>query len=76
MTPDPAPFPIDHLARRGTPSDLALVTGNERLSYAELDARVGAVAATLAERLSPGDRVASWMGKTQMACIRSTWAGS
>ena len=66
---DPAPFPLDHLALRGSPDDLALVAGETRLTYAQLGRVVGQAAATLLETLAPGDRVASWMGKTALACI-------
>jgi acyl-CoA ligase (AMP-forming) (exosortase A-associated) len=68
--PDPTPFPLDHLALRGRPDDVALVAGAATLTYADLDAAVGRVAAALrAGGLGPGDRVASWMGKTRLACI-------
>ncbi len=66
---DPTPFPLDHLAKRGAPGDLALIAGDRRLTYAELDAQVGRTAALLAEGRRPGDRVASWMGKTMLACV-------
>lgn len=69
MTPDPIPHPLDHLARRGAPGAIALVAGEASLTYAELDAAVGRTAATLLDLLAPGDRVASWMGKTLLACI-------
>ncbi|RST30977.1 acyl-CoA ligase (AMP-forming), exosortase A system-associated [Sphingomonas ginkgonis] len=70
MAPDLNPRPLDHLAlcgERGAPS---LTVGAERLSYGALDERVGRVAAGLRARgLAPGDRVASWMGKTSLACL-------
>ena len=70
MTPDPTPYPLDHLAWRGAPDALALIVGEERLTYAELDHRIARVAATLLDRgLAPGDRVATWMGKTLLACL-------
>jgi acyl-CoA ligase (AMP-forming) (exosortase A-associated) len=70
MTPDPTPFPLDHLALRGAADAVALVVGEERLSYAELDRAVGRLAAGLVARgLAPGDRVASWMGKMRLACL-------
>jgi len=47
-----------------------LVVGDARLTYRELDAAVGtAASALLAKGLHPGDRVATWMGKTRLACI-------
>ena len=49
---------------------MALMVGEARLSYAELDDAVGRNAAhLLAQGLAPGDRVASWMGKTMLACV-------
>lgn len=68
--PDPTLFPLDHLALRGTPSAPALAVGTTRLTYAELDQSVGRMAARLlALGLAPGDRVATWMGKTVFACL-------
>jgi acyl-CoA ligase (AMP-forming) (exosortase A-associated) len=68
--PDPTPYPLDHLALRGEPGTTALVAGGESQTYAELDQTVGRTAdALLARGLQPGDRVASWMGKTALACI-------
>jgi acyl-CoA ligase (AMP-forming) (exosortase A-associated) len=68
--PDPTPNPLDHLALRGEPGATALVAGGESLSVAELDESVGRTAAALLARgLQSGDRVASWMGKTRLACI-------
>jgi acyl-CoA ligase (AMP-forming) (exosortase A-associated) len=68
--PDPTPFPLDHLALRGEPGAVALVAGGASLTYAELDTRVGLAANALLERgLQTGERVASWMGKTALACI-------
>ena len=68
--PDPTPFPLDHLTSRGIPDAPALVAGGETLTYAQLDSVVGETAARLLELgLDPGDRVASWMGKTKLACI-------
>ena len=68
--PDPTPYPLDHLATRGKPDATALVVGEVGLTYAELDDAVGRNAAhLLAQGLAPGDRVASWMGKTMLACV-------
>ncbi|MES2902808.1 MAG: AMP-binding protein [Pseudomonadota bacterium] len=70
MKPDPTPFPIDHIAVRGTPDAAALVADGRTFSFAELEEAVGATAATLLARgLEPADRVASWMGKTALACV-------
>jgi acyl-CoA synthetase (AMP-forming)/AMP-acid ligase II len=70
MAPDPTPFPLDHLTQRGKPDAPALSVGNETLSYAELEQATGRTAARLlALGLQAGDRVASWMGKTRLACL-------
>ena len=67
---DPTPFPLDHLVLRGAPNALALVVGEERLTYEQLDEAVGRMAAAFLSRgLQPGDRIATWMGKTRLACI-------
>jgi len=67
---DPTPYPLDHLALRGAPGAPALTVGEVTITYAELNDAVGRNAAELlAQGLSPGDRVASWMGKTMLACV-------
>ena len=68
--PDPTPYPLDHLALRGADDATALVVGDVGLTYSELDDAVGRNAAhLLAQGLKPGDRVASWMAKTMLACV-------
>ena len=68
--PDPTPFPLDHLAFRGRPDAPALVADGRSITFAELDEQVGRIAsALLTAGLTPGDRVASWMGKTRLACL-------
>ena len=70
LVPDPTPFPLDHLSLRGAPDDIALIVGGQTLTYAELEDQVGRTAAALlATVLRPGDRIATWMGKTLLACI-------
>ena len=70
MIPDPTPYPLDHLALRGSPNAPALTVGDVTITYAELDDAVGRNAAELvAQGLAAGDRVASWMGKTMLACV-------
>ncbi|HXG99471.1 MAG TPA: AMP-binding protein [Sphingomicrobium sp.] len=69
-SPDPTPYPLDHLALRGSPDAPALTVGEVTISFAELDDAVGRNAAhLLALGLSKGDRVAIWMGKTMLACV-------
>ncbi|NJC06678.1 acyl-CoA synthetase (AMP-forming)/AMP-acid ligase II [Sphingomonas kaistensis] len=70
MRPDPTPFPLDHLPRRGGVEATALTVGGETLSYAALEEAVGRIAdRLLALGLVRGDRVASWCGKTRIACL-------
>jgi acyl-CoA ligase (AMP-forming) (exosortase A-associated) len=70
ITLDPTPYPLDHLAMRGAAGAIALAIGDVSLTYAELDDAVGRNAAyLLALGLQPGDRIASWMGKTMLACV-------
>ena len=46
------------------------MVGNLRLCFAELEQAVGRAASALVARgLTPGDRIASWMGKTTLACV-------
>jgi acyl-CoA ligase (AMP-forming) (exosortase A-associated) len=67
---DPTPYPLDHLAQRGSPGDPALAVGEEQLTYAELEQLIGGTAAALRVLgLEAGDRVATWMGKTKLACL-------
>ncbi|MDQ2892637.1 MAG: AMP-binding protein [Pseudomonadota bacterium] len=66
---DPVPKPIDHVAR-GDGDAIALIDRAGTWTFAELEAAVGAVAAWLAaQRLHSGDRVASWLPKTRLACV-------
>ncbi len=68
--PDPCPFPLDHLAVRGAPSDVAIATKAEAVDYAALDLLVGRLAAALINAgLVHGDRVATWLNKTLEACV-------
>lgn len=72
MTKDlnPEPKPLDHLALRGARDAIALTDKTGSMTHGELDAAVGAVASWLAgQGLVPGDRVASWLNKTRLACI-------
>jgi acyl-CoA ligase (AMP-forming) (exosortase A-associated) len=70
VPPDPTPSPLDHLTKRGTADAPAFTAGKDSLTYFELEREVGRTAAALlAHGLKPGDRVASWMAKTALACI-------
>lgn len=67
---DPTPYPLDHLVLRGAPDSPALTVGADAFDYRMLHEMVGRTAsALLARGLAEGDRVASWMGKTTLACI-------
>lgn len=67
---DPVPRPLDHLTQRGRAGDPALATRDGVLDYAELEAAVGALAGWLAgQGLTAGDRVATWLPKTRIACL-------
>jgi acyl-CoA ligase (AMP-forming) (exosortase A-associated) len=68
--PVPPSKPIDHLLLRGNDSAIALITRDRALSYAELEVLTGKVAAWLcASGVVAGDRVATWLPKTILACI-------
>jgi len=66
---EPLPQRLDRLALCGRPGDVALVDRGGELDFAGLDQAVGALAAHLAERARPGDRIASWLPKTRTACL-------
>lgn len=67
---DPLPLPIDHLTLRGSAGDPALATREGVLDYAALEDAVGKLAGWLAgQGLAPGDRVATWLPKTRIACL-------
>ena len=67
---NPPSRPIDHLARHGAGDAPALLIGDGVMSFAELDAGVGRLAAWLREQAgAPGERVASWTAKTRLACV-------
>ena len=58
----------DQLLKQGAGSAPALADRDRRLTYAELDAQVSAVAGALAARLPEGERVAVWLPKT-IECV-------
>ncbi len=67
---DPHPCPIDHLPARGAAGSIALVDRAGTMTFAELEAAVAAAAGWLAGRgLALGDRVATWLPKTRLACV-------
>ena len=68
--PDPAPWPLDHLALRGADDSAALVLKHEVLSWKDLRSRVAKLAGWLKAQVpEPGARVASWAGKGELTCL-------
>ncbi len=62
--------PLDHLALCGNAQDAAIIDKAGELKFAGLDAATGALARWLLScDLRQGDRVASWLNKTRLACI-------
>lgn len=69
-TPDPTVYPLDHLALRGERNAPALVLKDRTLSHEALNARVGTLAKWLKSRVGePRARVATWLPKTELACL-------
>ncbi len=69
IVPDATPRPIDHVLA-GAPDAPALIERAGVLDYAMLEDAVARCAGWLAAQgFAPGDRVASWLPKTRMACI-------
>lgn len=69
-TPDPTVYPLDHLALRGERDAPALVLKDRTLSHEALNARVGTLAKWLKSRVpEQGARVATWLPKTELACL-------
>ncbi|MDE2561638.1 MAG: acyl-CoA ligase (AMP-forming), exosortase A system-associated [Sphingomonadales bacterium] len=68
--PDPAVFPLDHLALRGDPAAPALVLRDHVHSFEALNARIGLLSAWLRSQVAePGARVATWLPKSETACL-------
>lgn len=69
QTDNPA-FALDRLALAGDADAIALITRSGALSYKMLNHRVGNIARWLLNHgLNKGDRVASWLPKTELACL-------
>jgi acyl-CoA ligase (AMP-forming) (exosortase A-associated) len=70
MTTDLPVFPLDHLPLFGKANAPALVIRDRVYNYEELNLRIGRLAAWLAgQGLDAGDRVATWLGKGDIACL-------
>jgi acyl-CoA ligase (AMP-forming) (exosortase A-associated) len=67
---DPIPRPLDHLVSLGLTSDIALISRDQAFDYAALNSLVGKMAVALvAQGLRVGDRIATWLPKTIVACV-------
>lgn len=70
MTTDLPVFPLDHLPLFGEADAPALIIRENCYTYKELNLRIGRLAAFLkAKGFAPGDRVATWLGKGEIACL-------
>ena len=70
MTDDLPVFPLDHLPLFGQATAPALVIRDRVYSYQELNLRIGRLAGWLARQgFAAGDRVATWLGKGEIACL-------
>lgn len=70
MTTDLPVFPLDHLPLFGEEKAPALIIRDRVYSYEELNLRISRLAACLASQgLQAGDRVATWLGKGEIACL-------
>ena len=70
MTDNLPAFPLDHLALRGAPDAPALRLKDKVYSYQTLNHRIGRLAAILAAHdFTAGDRIATWLPKTELACL-------
>ncbi|MFZ1478213.1 MAG: AMP-binding protein, partial [Sphingorhabdus sp.] len=70
MTDDLPAFPLDHLPLRGAPDSPALRFKDRVYSYQLLNHRIGRLAAILAAHdFTKCDRVATWLPKTELACL-------
>ena len=68
--PDPVPRPIDHLPAMGRADDIALILRDETLTFGDLEREVARLAGWLAARgFAAGERVATWLPKTRLACL-------
>lgn len=65
----PDTLPLDHLTLQGAAGNRATILRDETLTYAQLEERVGRLAAWLAQRFERGARVASWAAKGELTCL-------
>ncbi|MDF8332249.1 acyl-CoA ligase (AMP-forming), exosortase A system-associated [Novosphingobium cyanobacteriorum] len=68
--PDSNVLPLDHLALRGAPDAPALLFKDRSLSFEALNRRIGQLAAWLSAQVPErGARIATWLAKTELACL-------
>ena len=68
--PDPTVHPLDHLVLKGARDAPALVLRDRSLSYEALNQRLGQLAAWLKAMVpQAGSRVATWLPKSELACL-------
>lgn len=69
-TPDPTPYPLDHLALRGEDTNPALVLRGQTLTWKDLRTRVAQLAGWLKAQVpEDGARVAAWAAKGELTCL-------
>lgn len=67
--PDAKPYPLDWLIENGDEDAPALVLGDAVLTFGDAKRRIALFAGWLGENLAQGDRIASWVAKTELACL-------
>ncbi len=70
MTTNVPAFPLDHIAQYGDADAAALIIRDRVYTYKELNVRISRLAGWLAAKELPrGGRVATWLGKGEVACL-------
>ncbi len=70
MTSDLPAFPLDNLALCGAEDAAALTVRDRVYNYKALNSGIGRLAAWLAAQdYTAGDRIATWLGKGEIACL-------
>lgn len=67
--PDAKPYPLDWLIENGDEDAPALVLRDTVLTFGDAKRRIALLAGWLGENLAQGDRIASWVAKTELACL-------
>jgi acyl-CoA ligase (AMP-forming) (exosortase A-associated) len=70
MTSNVPAFPLDHIAQYGDVDAAALIIRDRVYTYKELNVRISRLAGWLAgKEFIRGGRVATWLGKGEVACL-------